>query len=258
MGMYYKVSVFTLYFPVQFKILIIMNQTPHKKATKNKHLPLSTMLIIDLISFVFSLLPNIVAFGLTGVFLYHTYHVSWFALLVSPIVLLGGFVLSIFLLRICLPNLKPGRYKKELNKAVVSWFCHFALGRAAKISGMVRVLQTFNITKFLYWRALGAKVSFYITNSYDIDFVDSPLIKIGKGVTIGSETSISCHADIGNCLILGKVIVEDNVFIAMSCTIGPNTTIKKNAWIGFGNPLTNETIGEGEKLKNIDPKKPVS
>jgi len=225
----------------------------YSKPNKNQ-LNLSTMLIIDCISVIFSLLPNVIAFGLTGLFLYYFYLSTLLVVFVAPFVLFFSFIAIIYIFRICLPKLKPGRYKKTLNTTVVSWFCHFALGRAAKLSGLIRFLQAFNITKFLYWRALGANVSFYITSSYDIDFVDSPLISIGKGVTIGSETSLSCHADIGNCLILGRVTIEDDAFIAMSNTIGPNTTIKKGAWVGFGNALTNQVIDEKQKLSNIRPK----
>lgn len=208
------------------------------------------MLIIDFISVIFSLLPNVIAFGLTGLFLYYFYSSTWLVLFLAPFVLFFSFIAIIYIFRLCLPKLKPGRYKRALNKPVVSWFCHFALGRAAKLSGLIRFLQAFNITKFLYWRALGAKVSFYITSAYDIDFVDNPLISIGKGVTIGSGVSISCHSDIGNCLILGKVTIEDEAFIAMSNAIGPNTTIKKGAWVGFGNALTNQVVDERQKLPN--------
>lgn len=224
-----------------------------KKNRTGSQLNITTMLCIDLISIVFSLIPNLIALGVTGLFLVFGHFNIFLKSFVSPFMLFFSFIITLFVFRICLPKLKPGKYKRELNKAVIGWFCHFALGRAAKLSGLIRFLQAFNITKFLYWRALGAKVSFYMVCSYDIDFVDCPLISIGKGVTIGSATNISCHSDIGNYLLLGQVTIEDDVFIAMSNTIGPNTTIKKGAWIGFGNAMVNQIIEENEKLKNIKP-----
>lgn len=195
-------------------------------------------------------MPNVLAFALTGLFIHHLYDHTWLVLLGAPFVMLFSFIMIIAIFRLCLPALKPGRYKRELSKPVVAWFCHFALGRAAKLSGLIRFLQALNMTKFLYWRALGAKVSFNIVCSYDIDFVDAPLISIAKGVTLGSETSISCHSDVGSCLMLNRVTIEEDVFIAASTTIGPNTTIKKGAWIGYGNALVNEVIEQGQKLKN--------
>lgn len=225
----------------------------NKKINKDTGLNLVTMLLVDFISIVLSLIPNLITFGVVGVFLTTSNLNICLKIFLVPFILFLTFITIIFLIRLCLPKLKPGQYRRALNKAVVSWFCHFALGRAAKLSGLIRFFQAFNVTKFLYWRALGAKVSFYITCSYDIDFVDYPLISIGKGVTIGGATNIVCHADIGNYLLLGQVKIEDDVFLAMSNTVGPNTTIKKGAWIGFGNALANQVIEEHEKLKNIKP-----
>ena len=67
-----------------------------------------------------------------------------------------------------------------------AWFCHFALTRSAKIIGLTPLLQSFNIVKFLL-ACTGSKVSFQIVNSFDIDFVDCPLITVGKNVTIASQ-----------------------------------------------------------------------
>lgn len=223
------------------------------KGNNDKGLDLVTMLIVDFLSVVLSLIPNLITFGAVGLFLTNSNLNVFLKIFLAPFIVFFIFMTTIFLIRICLPKLKPGQYRRSLNKAVVSWFCHFALGRAAKLSGLIRFFQAFNITKFLYWRALGANVSFYITCSYDIDFVDYPLISIGKGVTIGGATNIICHADIGNYLLLGQVKIEDDVFLAMSNTVGPNTTLKKGAWVGFGNALANQVIEEHEKLKNIRP-----
>jgi hypothetical protein len=69
--------------------------------------------------------------------------------------------------------------------------------------------------------------------------------------------SIICHADLGNYLILGQVTLEDDFFIAVSNTIGFNTTTKKGTWVGFVNALINQVIEESEKLKNIKPVSPT-
>jgi hypothetical protein len=226
---------------------------PRRAPKKKSQITTPALLLIDCISILFSLMPNVIAFSLTGIFIFHGYPRTALVLPLSPFVLFFSFIGVIALIRLCLPKLKPGKYKRELSGAMITWFSHFALSRAGKLSGLTPMLQAFNITKFFYWRALGAKVAFNVTNSYDIDFVDCPLITIGKGVTLASETSISCHSDIGNYLFLGPVVIEDDVFIAMSNTIGPNTTIKKNAWIGYGNALINQVVEENEKLKNIRP-----
>lgn len=234
--------------------------TESTKKVKNKKAPVkktqltaATLIISDLISVIFSLMPAVIAFCLTGLFIYYGYATTWLVLPVSPFFLLLSFIAIIALLRICLPALKPGRYKRELNVAMVAWFCHFALSRSAKITGLISILQSFNILKFLYWRALGVKVSFMVMNSMDVDFVDCPLITIGKDVTLASQVSISCHSDVGNYLFLTPVVIEDNVFIGMTTKIGPGTIIKKGAWIGFGNALINQVVEENTKLGNVRP-----
>ncbi|WP_173238429.1 hypothetical protein [Legionella antarctica] len=224
-----------------------------KRTRKNKQLSIPMLIFLDVFSLFFSLMPGVIAFCLTGMFIYHGYTHTWWVLPLAPFILFLSFIFIIALIRICLPTLKPGRYKRELNKAMFSWFCHFALSRAAKIIGFTPILQSFNTLKFLYWRALGAKVSFQIMNAYDIDFVDCPLITIGKGVTLGSQVSVSCHSDVGSLLYLAPVVIEDDAFIGMSTIIGPGTTIKRGAWIGYGNTFVNQVVEENAKLDNVRP-----
>lgn len=224
-----------------------------KAGSKKSTLSVSLLLFIDLISILFSLMPAVAAFSLTGLFINYGFAKTWLVLPLSPFVLLFSFIAIIGLIRMCLPTLKPGRYKRELNKAMFAWFCHFALSRSAKITGLVSVLQSLNIMKFLYWRALGVKVSFQVMNSFDIDFVDCPLITIGKNVTIGSQVSISCHSNVGNILLLSPVVIEDDVFIGMETIIGPNTHIKKGAFIGYGNTFVNQVVEENVRYGDVRP-----
>lgn len=236
-----------------------MNEQPtarvkNKKAPKQKSkMTPSAYVFMDLIALLFSLMPSAAAFSLTGLFLYYGYSKTVWVLPLAPLVLLGSFIALIALIRMSLPKLKPGRYKRELNLPMLTWYCHFALARAAKITGLIPILQSFNLIKYLYWRALGAKVSFRIMNSFDIDLVDCPLISIGNDVTLASLVSISCHSDVGNYLLLAPVVIEDGVFIGMTTHIGPGTTIKQGAWIGYGNALINQVVDEGSKLGNIRP-----
>lgn len=232
-----------------------MSQATKKRKGTGKKQELSTSMFIflDIFSFFLSLMPSVAAFSITGLFIYHGYAHTWLVLPLSPIVLFFSFILIVAGIRLCLPKLKPGRYKRELSKAMIAWFCHFALSRSAKITGLTPVLQSFNILKFCYWRALGAKVSFQVMNAFDVDFVDCPLISIGKGVTLGGQVSIVCHSDVGSLLMLAPVVIEDNVFIGMSTVVGPGTTIKRGAWIGYGNSFVNQVVEENAKLDNVRP-----
>lgn len=221
--------------------------------TSKKEITSSMLLSIDIISLFLSLMPSVLAFSLTGLFIYHGYPKTALVLPLAPFVLFGSFIAIIAAIRLCLPKLKPGRYKRDLNKGMLTWFCHFSLARAAKITGLIPLLQSFNTLKYLYWRALGVKVSFQVVSSFDIDFVDCPLITIGKNVTIASQVTISCHSDVGSLLMIAPVVIEDDVFLSMNVSIGPATVIKKGAWIGFGNGLVNQVVEENSKLPGIRP-----
>ena len=131
-----------------------------KKTPGKTELSPSMLIIIDLVSILFSLMPGVAAFSITGLFIYHGYAHTWLVLPLAPFVLFASFILIIAVIRLCLPRLKPGRYKREMNQMTFAWFCHFALTRSAKVVGLAPLLQTFNIVKFFYWRALGANVSF--------------------------------------------------------------------------------------------------
>ncbi|KTD62302.1 DapH/DapD/GlmU-related protein [Legionella shakespearei] len=226
-------------------------QKNSKVTIAENQLTVPMLILIDLISVFLSLMPSVAAISLTGLFIYHGYATTWLVLPLAPFVLFLSFIAIIFLIRMCLPRLKPGRYRRKLNKMTVAWFCHFSLSRAAKITGFLYIIQSFNVLKYLYWRAMGSKVSFQIMNSFDIDFADYPLISIGKNVTMGSRVTITCHSDVGSLLFLSPVVIEDDVFIGMSVTIGPGTTIKKGAWIGYGNDLVNQTVEENVKFATI-------
>ncbi|WP_115708129.1 DapH/DapD/GlmU-related protein [Legionella sainthelensi] len=225
-----------------------------KKAPRKTELTLSLLIVSDIISILLSLMPGVAAFSLTGIFIYHGYAHTWLVLPLAPFIFFASFIMIIAAIRLCLPTLKPGRYKRELSKMMLAWFCHFALSRAAKIWGLNPLFQSFHCIKFFYWRALGAKVSFQIMNSFDIDFVDCPLISIGKNVTLASQVSISCHSDIGGLLLLSPVVIEDNAFIGVSTVVGPGTTIKKNAWVGYGNVLINQLIEENTRIDSVNRK----
>lgn len=224
-----------------------------KASPKKTQMNNSLFIFLDLMSLFLSLAPSVMALCCTGLFIQYGYSKTAWVLPLAPFVLFFSFIAIIAAIRLCLPRLKPGRYKRELNKGMLSWYCHFALSRAAKIVGFIAIIQSFNVLKYCYWRALGAKVSFRIMNSFDIDLVDCPLITIGNDVTIASLATISCHSDIGNYLFLAPVVIEDDVFIAMTVHIGPGTTVKKGAWIGYGNGLINQVVEENIRLDNIRP-----
>lgn len=77
-----------------------------------------------------------------------------------------------------------------------------------------------------------------ISPNAEIDYSHCWLIKIGNDVTITSHCIILAHdastkRDLGYAKI-GKVVIEDNVFIGVNSVILPNTCIGANTIIGAG------------------------
>lgn len=70
------------------------------------------------------------------------------------------------------------------------------------------------------------------------------LITIGNNVTLSINVVILSHDASTAKLIgytkIGKVILEDNVFIGANCTILPNVTIGKNSIVGSGSVVTKD------------------
>lgn len=85
---------------------------------------------------------------------------------------------------------------------------------------------------------IGSGCKFYNAN---IDYGHGFLVKIGNNVTL-SHCSILTHDASTERLIgytkIGKVTIEDNVFVGMNSIILPNVNIGENSIIGAGTVIT--------------------
>ena len=66
------------------------NKTKTKKAPRKSELTPFMLIIIDLVSILFSLMPGVAAFSLTGLFIYHGYTSIWWVLPLAPFVLFAS------------------------------------------------------------------------------------------------------------------------------------------------------------------------
>lgn len=225
-------------------------------AKKSNHvapgLPAYAYLIIDFVSFILSVGPGAVGYGITLLYLRHFWDSPLFPLFaclaVIPLVL--SFLLVLFVLRLMVPRLHKGIYPMAVSMGMFAWYCNLALSRAAEVSGLRPLLHSFYLTKFLHWRALGMKIAFGVNTSIGVSFVDLPLISIGAGCTISEGVHIACHTFVGDRLVIIPVEIGENVFVGMNCVIGPKTRIGDRAWIGMNN-LISEGIAADSKLDNF-------
>ena len=226
--------------------------------TKLRKMPpaptVSILLFGDLISIFFTLLPAVVGWGGAVAWVRHfldNEQQFWLALLASPFVLIALFISSLFVLRVLLPKLKPGVYPAGANLMFITWYAHVALSRAAKVSALQTLLQSFAVTRYFFWRALGTKVAFRSTASLHVNMVDYPLITIEEGATLADRVQISCHSFVGDRLFLGPVRVGKQAFVGMECMVGAKTDIGEGVWIGVHNVLFRDKLPDHSRLENF-------
>lgn len=171
-------------------------------------------------------------------------------ILVMPLVFVFSYILFLFLFRLALPRLKKGVYVVGFNKGFLTWYTHSMLSRSARVFGLHYVLHAFSLTRFLYWRALGMKASFFTDSSYKIVIHDHALIEIEEGCILAEDVELSAHLITGDRLLVAPVKISKNVFIGRTTYIGPRTTIGEGAWVGMGLYLHNKTIPAHAKLES--------
>lgn len=206
----------------------------------------------DILMFVFSILPGTLAWGITFATAIHLYG----QLPLIVLILLFPFTATLIfiavsgLFRLCLPRTKPGVYDLA-HPMTRAWYCHFLLGNALYVAGLQPLVYGSQIFKFLYWRAMGAKVEFGIICNLLTRVRDFELVEIGSGASLSADTHIACHTYVGDRLLLGKVKIGRNAFLGMDVWVGPRTIIEEGAWVGTGNKLFREHIRAGQKIDNF-------
>ncbi|NTX41613.1 hypothetical protein FJV41_06575 [Myxococcus llanfairpwllgwyngyllgogerychwyrndrobwllllantysiliogogogochensis] len=215
---------------------------------------LARVLLVDLITMAFALPPGLVAWWSCLLFLRWSWDRPGFAAwaLLAPGVLAGVFLATCWLMRLCIPRMRPGTYAMELSRDYLAWYSVLCLGHAVRICGLQPFFFTFYVTKYLYWRAMGARIAYGVNSSLFAILADYPLLTIGKGCTMGANVFVLGHVFLGDKVQLGEVNIGDNVFLGAGAMVGPRTTIGARSWIGINNKLLKDTLPEDSRLENFE------
>ena len=154
-------------------------------------------------------------------------------------------------MRLLLPKVKPGSYDLKKDPMVVIWYLHMSLNRSLKSTGLLSIIRSSSVLKYLHLRALGAKVAYSANFSAELELVDPSLITIDEGVIIGGRCYMGCHVVFDGKLILGNIHLKKNSFISLGNVIGQGTVIGEKAVIGAGNYLYRDEIPDNYKLPNF-------
>ena len=214
---------------------------------------LSYYIASDVLSVIFSWVPALFAWTCgVSCFTYFWTMGMYAGCLLTPLAACLGLFLILFLYRMCLPKLEKGVYAAGPNKTTISWWAQVLMGRAVDITGLRPLVFATTFLRFLYFRAMGAQLSYKTQISLNADFVDFSLLTIEEGVLIGEQTRLSGHSMIGDKIILKRVHIKKDAFVSSGCVIGFGTVIGERAQIGFGNKLYNMKVEPGQKIKDFE------
>lgn len=221
---------------------------------RSKSFAYTQLIAVDALGAAASLSPGLVAWS---AFLYYVrsyWDASYFTLrmLLAPAVLATAFLIAVRLTRVLIPRVVPGVYPIGTSRRFLGWYLTLCLGHAVRIAGLQPFFFTFYLTKYLYWRAMGADIAYGVNSSIFVTLADYPLLTVGKGCTLGAHVLISGHTFVGNKVVLGRVDIGDNVFVGAYSVVGPSTTIGAGSWIGMGNRLLRDELPEQSQLDNFE------
>jgi hypothetical protein len=221
------------------------------KIRKSETLSIPLVIVSDFFSWFLSLAPGILAWSLTIALALRLQNAAfWAYVFFIPIVASLALIAIIVVIRLFFPKMKPGVYDVGMSRGGIAWFLQFSLNRAVRLSMLWQVINSFHTLKYLYFRAMGARIAFGIHTSLDITLVDLPLLTIEPGCTLSERVHISCHSFTGDKLLLKPVEIGKNVFIGMGTVIGPATTIGAGTWIGMSNQLGIDRIPENSRIES--------
>ncbi len=216
------------------------------------HLPIKKNIKLEIVGLFFcSIIPGFIwmATLISGLFLVNKgYHL---AILALPFLISLVYISLCFIIRCCIPKLVEGSYHLEKDPMVIYWYMHMSLNRSLNATGLRAIIRSSNILKFLYYRALGAKIAYTANYSTDLEIIDPSMITMEKDVIIGGRCIIGCHLIYNNKLVLKPVHLKEKAFIQLNNGIGQGVTVGKSAVVGNGNLLYNIDIPDNYKVNNF-------
>ncbi|MDA9189590.1 hypothetical protein N9O57_01280 [bacterium] len=206
----------------------------------------------EALSLIFSLGICSTVWAISLYFIFYLYSSAYyFALIFVPLFSCLLYIGMIFTLRCLLPRVRPGRYIIGKDSMSLIWFLHMNLNRSAKAVGLLQIIKSSNILKYLFYKALGAKIAYATNFSMDLEIADPQLTRIDEDVIIGGQCYLGGHIVEGNKLILGPIHLKKSSFVSFRCIIGPGSILEEGSVVGPGNSVHKRTVKKGEKIPTL-------
>jgi acetyltransferase-like isoleucine patch superfamily enzyme len=175
----------------------------------------------------------------------------WLApVLLAPAMLVFVVVMALvtFAVRVCLPRLRPGRYAMSHLQGLV-WGAHFALQRIASLPAWKFLAFGTYTTRYLWLRALGARVPYALNTASDTQILDAQLHTIGAGAMVAAGCVLGGHLVEDGHLRLGSIVIGKGAQILEGAKIGPDVTVGEDAVVGAESRIPHDVvIGTGAHL----------
>lgn len=221
---------------------------------RSESFTLGKLILVEALTMLFALGPGVITWLSAIVYLRNIWYSPYFysCLIAFPLFIITLFLGVTLIFRLSLPKLKPGVYPIGTSSGFLTWLLNLYLGHSARIAGLQPLFAAFYGLKFLYWRAMGAKVAYGVNSSIFANLSDYPMLTIKKGCTVGAFTFICGHTFVGNKVLVGQVTLEENVYVGHDVAIGPKTFIGAGSWIGSGNRLLQDSIPDNSRIDNFE------
>jgi carbonic anhydrase/acetyltransferase-like protein (isoleucine patch superfamily) len=217
-----------------------------------KNLSLKKNIMAEILALLFNVfIPGIVwGSSLMITFLLLQTETYW-GLIFLPLVATLIFITVVFAIRIVMPRVKPGAYDLKKDPMVMIWYLHMCLNRSVKSVGLLGIIRSSNVLRFLHLRALGAKVAYSANVSVELELADPMLITIEENVIVGGRCYMGCHVVVAGKLILGTIHLKKNSFVSLGNVLGQGTVVGENATVGVGNYLYRDVLPDNYQLPNF-------
>jgi acetyltransferase-like isoleucine patch superfamily enzyme len=156
----------------------------------------------------------------------------WLTVPGTALVFLTLLLACVALVRLCLPRLEPGLYPFPGHRMSKAWALSFALQRLAYLPPWKPLAFGTWVFRYLFLRALGARVPYGLTTATDAQLLDCPMLEIEDGVMLAAGTILSGHIVEKEHLLLGKVRLRQGVQAHEGVKVGPNVTIGEHVVLG--------------------------
>lgn len=208
--------------------------------------------VADIVRFVVDLIFYGVAFlasGMCFVLLWQSDAV-WVRVIAFPaayVALVVGFYIAVLGLRILfLRKIVPGRYNLSSGKAL-RWIVADSLMRLVERSFLRGYLKDFTLQRYLFYRAMGAKIDISFLIGWDTKILDPWALEVGRGALIGSFSVITGHAVEGDTVTIQPVKIGNRATIGVRAVLLPGVEVGDGAIVGAGALVTKGTkIPAGE------------